>query len=245
MSYPIFSHKYLYAPLFKPEDYLRYKGVKENSVPKRIILVYQSHSKHYFKDKFKGKFKSLPLIKYNFLVADGVGIIESGIGAPAAVALAEDFIAAGAREIISIGTAGGLRCNGIFLCKKALRDEGTSYHYAKRSRSNFAYADRDLTCRLGAALNKNGVEYKEGISWTTDAPFRETKEEVERYSSMGISTVEMEASALFVLGKLKKVKVASGFVVSDVLGDVWEPRFNCQKMNMGLELLVDSAVSCL
>jgi purine-nucleoside phosphorylase len=38
-------------------------------------------------------------------------------------------------------------------------------------------------------------------TWTTDAPYRETVEEITRYRGEGILTVEMEAAALFTVAR--------------------------------------------
>lgn len=63
-----------------------------------------------------------------------------------------------------------------------------------------------------------------GPSWTTDAPYRETAEEISAYRAEGILTVDMEASAIFTVGALLGVQTASIFCISDVLhGEEWEP----------------------
>jgi len=77
----------------------------------------------------------------------------TGIGAPNATAVFEELIALGGKEFINVGTAGGLHHEGIFLCNKALRDEGTSHHYLPNGK--FTYPDEKLTKKLGRLLEKN------------------------------------------------------------------------------------------
>ena len=144
---------------------------------------------------------------------------------------------------MNIGCAGGLQHEGIFLCTKALRDEGTSYHY--ESHGHYAFPDKVLTKKLGNSLAKAGLDYEKGASWTIDAVYRETKAEIEKYKKQGIKTVEMESSALFVLAKSKKVKIASAFIVSDTLyGErkKFHREFNFKKL---FRRLFEAGVDCL
>src|SRR3989344_6408269 len=216
MSLVNFRNKHLEVGLFSPSDYVKYKKFP-NNLPKKYIITYQTKALNYFLRKYKGKYKKVKL--YSLLtvyVYKDIGFVKmSGIGAPNAVAVFEELIALGGKEFLNIGTAGGLHHEGIFLCKKALRDEGTSYHYLKNGM--FAYPDKNLTEKISKVLKSKGMEYFQGTSWTIDAPYRETRAEVERYAKQGISTVEMEASALFAVAQYRKVKIASVFVVSDLL----------------------------
>ena len=167
----------------------------------------------------------------------------NGIGCPHVTVVLETLIALGGKIFLNIGIAGGLHHDGIFLCQKALRDEGTSYHYI--AHGHFSYPDEKLTRKLGRVMEKQRLKYFNGITWTIDAPYRETRAEVEKYSKKGISTVEMEASAIFAVAKLRKVKIASAFVVSDILGKNWEPKFHKFDVKRALNKLLDAAVECL
>jgi uridine phosphorylase len=61
------------------------------------------------------------------------GIIGRVVGAPFAVLVAEELFASGCQLLISITSAGQILPLGrppyVILIEKALRDEGTSYHY--------------------------------------------------------------------------------------------------------------------
>ena len=78
---------------------------------------------------------------------------------------------------------------------RALRDEGTSYHYA--AAAEFAEADPHLVATVVTALHEGGLSPLVGPSWTTDAPFRETAEAIEAARARGVLAVEMEAAALY------------------------------------------------
>lgn len=168
----------------------------------------------------------------------------NGIGSPHAATVMEELIALGGKKFINIGSAGGLKSFGTFLCEKSIRDEGTSHHYIPKGK--FAYPSNSLTKRLEKSLLKNNISFQKGTSWTIDAPYRETIAEIKKYKEEGVSTVEMESSALFAVAEVRKVKVASAFVVSDVLGEKkWEPKFDTRQVNQSLYNLFDAALDCL
>ena len=241
MVYPHFKNKHLQEALIHPQDFVKAHKVK-GSLPKKYIITYQTSAKNYFLRKYKPKKKTIYSLLTIYRYKD-VGFIKmTGVGAPNAAAVFEEMIALGGKEFLNIGTAGGLYREGVFLCEKALRDEGTSHHYLPYGK--FEYPDKKLTEKLGKCLEKHRIPYFRGTTWTIDAPYRETKAEVERYSKQGISTVEMEASALFAVAKYRQVKIASAFVVSDVLGKKWESKFHRFDIKRTLNRLIDSAIDC-
>ncbi|VVB78942.1 Purine nucleoside phosphorylase [uncultured archaeon] len=240
--YPKFKNKHLEEALFNPKDYINYKKYSKN-LPKKYILVYQKKILEDFKKKYNPKKIELYSLLTIYLYKD-IGIVRmTGIGSPNAVTVMEELIALGGKTFLNIGAAGGLQNEGIFLCKSALRDEGTSYHYLPHG--DFIYPDKNLTKKLGESLSKKGLKYSDGITWTIDAPYRETRAEINHYRKKGICTVEMEASALFAVARLRKVKIASAFVVSDLLVKEWEPKFHTINLKKTLNNLLDSAIDCL
>jgi uridine phosphorylase len=88
---------------------------------------------------------------------------------------------------------------------RALRDEGTSYHYLPAS--EFAEADPRLVAAAMAALRRNQSRVYRGAAWTTDAPFRETAGAIEQCRARGILAVEMEAAALYAFAKVRQKSV--------------------------------------
>ncbi|MCB0390152.1 MAG: nucleoside phosphorylase [Bdellovibrionales bacterium] len=153
-----------------------------------------------------------------------------GQGAPASVIKLEEYIELGVKEFVFIGIAGAidqqLKPGDIVICDKAYRDEGTSYHYLPSS-SSIINANEELVFQIEQCLKNENIFVQKGTSWTTDAPYRETKEEISKYRGLGVKTVEMEASALYAVSQFRGVKAISLFIVSDVLsGDSWQPHFN-------------------
>src|SRR3989344_870567 len=242
ITVPKYKNKHLEKALFNPGDYMDYKELPKNKI-KKYIITYQTSALNYIKRKYKPKktelYKLLTIYQYN-----DIGFVKmTGIGSPNAAGVFEELIALGGKVFLNIGTAGGLHNEGVFLCNKALRDEGTSYHYLPNG--DFSYPDRNLTKKLGRSMERRGLEFFEGTTWTIDAPYRETIKEIEEYSKKGISTVEMEASALFAVAKYRNVRIASAFVVSDLLGKKWLPNFHRFDVKSAQNKLIDAAVDCL
>jgi uridine phosphorylase len=245
MGFPNFKGKHMHEALFNPNDFAMYRDWNLKEFPKKYIITYQKSALSYFKRKYRGKFKAIKLdgseIVYKYR---DIGFVKMlGIGAPNASAVLEELIAVGGKEFINVGTAGGLQEPGVFLCEKAIRDEGTSYHYI--SHGKYSYPDKALTEKLRKSLEKNKIVATSGISWTIDTPYRETKKEVLHYKKQGVATVEMEASAIFAVAKFRKVKIASAFIVSDILGEKWDPRFHRLDVRKIQNKIIDSAIDCL
>lgn len=150
-----------------------------------------------------------------------------GVGAPAAAADLEDIHQMGANKFIVFGNCGVLDTTiedcSIIIPNKALRDEGTSYHYMASSRSvdmNTKY--KDLFKEI---LNDMEYSYVEGTTWTTDAFYRETKDKVKKRKEEGAITVEMEASALQAVANFRNMDLFMFFYAADKLdGDNWDKR---------------------
>ena len=101
---------------------------------------------------------------------------------------------------------------------RALRDEGTSYHYV--ATSECSEADANLTTLAREALSGAGMPVSVGASWTTDAPFRETEEAIAAASRAGILAVEMEAAALYAFAKARRKSVLCFAHVTNQMGRI-------------------------
>lgn len=242
MVYPKYKNKHQGESLVFP-DYE--KVIIPKNFPKKFIIFYSKNLLKYIKNKYKPiKLKQLDKECCEIYQYKNIGFIKiKGFGSPVVIVALEHLIDWGGKIFLNIGYAGGLQDEGIFICTKALRDEGTSYHYLPHGR--YTYPDKELIRRLEISFKKQKMNYKKGVTWTIDAPYRETKKEIEYYKKQGISTVEMESSALFAVAKLRKVKIASAFIVSDTLFEKWEPKFHHKYIKKDLNKLFDYAVECL
>jgi uridine phosphorylase len=138
-----------------------------------------------------------------------IGIVGCAVGAPFAVLIAEEFFASGCNMLINLTSAGQItpadKPPYFVVIDRALRDEGTSYHYVMPS--EYSEADPQLVAAAATALKSKGENFFVGSSWTTDAPFRETAEAIAAARSKGILAVEMEAAALYAFARATSKKV--------------------------------------
>jgi len=231
VPFPQHPRKHLEEPLFTASEFHRYvaqrTGRPRPRPARNVVLVFGGWRwKRYLDRRFRGRFEEKTGL---YRVRPTVGIyLVAGPGAPHVAIVAEELAALGVRRFVIVGIAGSLqpdvRVGSLVLCSKALRDEGTSHHYVKPQ--PFAYPSPTLTTRLRTTMERSGVTFDHGPTWTTDAPYRETVTEIRRYRNRRILTVEMEASALFSVAQLRNFEAAALLVVSDNLDERgWEPRF--------------------
>jgi uridine phosphorylase len=149
-----------------------------------------------------------------------VGIIGRVVGSSFAVLVAEELFASSCRLLVSLTSAGQIVPSGapphFVIIDRALRDEGTSYHYAEPAK--FAEADPQLVATAYAAVSAHRPRCVIGSSWTTDAPFRETMEAIEAAQREGILAVEMEAAALYAFARAAGVRLLCLAHVTNTMG---------------------------
>lgn len=150
-----------------------------------------------------------------------ITLCEAPVGSAASAQILDWLIGYGVREIISAGSCGALEKlpESTFLVPcKALRDEGTSYHYAAPSR--FMEISEKARKAIEETVIEHGLKYREVITWSTDGFFRETKEKVSYRKSEGCSVVEMECAALAAVSTFRGVTWGMILYTADSLADV-------------------------
>lgn len=238
--------------IVEPKAFLQYLNngkIPNIGLAKNVIFLYDKSLLKILKQQFKVK-KIRGFSNDCYVIENKVLIcLGFGIGCPAAVAAIEELIAAGANRFISFGTAGGIshemQLGDIVVCTSALIDEGTSQHYIPEKKYSFPH--EGLTNELYSFIKQQFNDTTKGISWTTDAPFRETVETLAIYQKDGIHTVEMEASSLFTVGQFRNVEVASLFVIGDLLtSEGWQPGFWGDKVKTTCSQVLENIVKfCL
>ncbi len=160
---------------------------------------------------------------YNFTLDQlELGIIGYTVGAPFAVLVAEELFASGCKLLINVTSSGqilpGKRPPFFVLVEKALRDEGTSYHYLPPS--DFAFVDDKLLDLLDGAFSNLPMPVHRGATWSTDAPFRETDQAIRQARLLGILAVEMEAAGLYAFAQARSRPVICFAHVTNRMGNV-------------------------
>ena len=156
-----------------------------------------------------------------------IAVFNPGVGAPAAATSLEDIIGLGATKIIGCGGAGivkqGFDVGHIIVPTGAVRDEGTSHNYQP---VDVAVVPHPLAVdAIDAELSDAGVPHDKGLTWTTDAIFRETPEKVARRREQGCISVEMEASAMFAVAMFRGAVYGQLlYAGDDVSAQTWDHR---------------------
>jgi hypothetical protein len=229
---PLLSRRDHHRPsVFRPENMLRearrQKGLRPGRVPSVCVLDPDGDIRDYVRSQGLARRSSAWACYHTELWewdCGGVlhGIVGCAVGASFSVLVAEELFVSGCEFLISVASAGQIApavpppC--YVLIDRALRDEGTSYHYLPPS--NYAELDPGLLAIASEALGRTDAPVRVGPSWTTDAPFRETAETIAERRNAGILTVEMEAAALYAFAKARGVPVVCVAHVSNQLGCV-------------------------
>jgi uridine phosphorylase len=141
------------------------------------------------------------LVAFDLDEVGEVGVVGCAVGASFAVLVAEQLFASGCEFLVSVTSAGQIADTGptpyFVLIDRALRDEGTSYHYMPPA--TFADApDPEFLAEMETVLqNLPHICVHRGVAWTTDAPYRETEAAIAAARDLGAQAVEMEAAALY------------------------------------------------
>lgn len=219
MRPPILSGKHYDAPsVFTPENLLRearrQKGLSESAVPDVCVLdpdgdivgnlVATGRAA-------RSREWACYHTDFHLFAHDGAeyGIVGGAVGAAFAVLVAEELFASGCRLLVSVTSAGQIVPDReppyFVLIERALRDEGTSYHYLPPS--EYSDADRGLIDLVTPCLSRVAIPVARGATWTTDAPFRETAEAIDACRARKILAVEMEAAALYAFAQARRASV--------------------------------------
>jgi uridine phosphorylase len=166
------------------------------------------------------------------------GIVARTIGGPYAVLVAEQLKASGAEVILGLTSAGrvsgSLPLPSLVVVQDAVRDEGTSYHYLPPG--ELVQSEAELTASLATEIASLDLPSFSGRVWTTDAPYRETKQQLNAHAANGVLAVEMQAASLLAFSKAKDVPVGVVAVVSNAV-DHSEENFDKGSHHFGLRII--------
>jgi uridine phosphorylase len=171
-----------------------------------------------------------------------------GVGSALSAALLEEVISFGCRKFIACGGCGVLEkdmpVGTLVVVTAAVRDEGVSYHYLPPARE--VAADRGAVAVLEKTLSQNGIPYRLAKTWTTDAPYRETRLKITRRRSEGCLVVEMEAAALMAVAEFRDVLLGQMLYAGDDLsGAEWDNRGWQQRSEIRERLFWLAAEACV
>ena len=148
-------------------------------------------------------------------------LCQAPVGSAASTQIMDWLIGYGVKKVIATGSCGALvdLPENIFLVpKKALRDEGTSYHYLPPAR--FVEINPNVLTAMERAMNHLHLPYVECITWTTDGFYRETKEKIAYRKEEGCTVVEMECAALAACAEFRDIEFGQILFTADTLANV-------------------------
>ncbi len=158
-----------------------------------------------------------------YLYKDSIVLSYAPLGSAAAGGLLEELIAIGIKKVIACGSSGligDFDPKKVLLVSKAIRDEGLSYHYMEPSL--YVETDRNLNELVEQELTKKSIVFEEGITWTTDAFYRETKSRIKIRKEQGAVAVEMECAGMAAVSKFRNTQFSQILYFSDIVNqDAW------------------------
>lgn len=239
-----------HEPILTPQELLAYRratgSLQDFPPPETVIFAPQKSLANYVLRKYstrqvKGFLGEFYLLKkFNGKVALSTGF---GIGAPVIAGLTDEFVALGVKQFVLIGMAGGLQENlsagSMVLSTGAIRGEGVTRHYLPPA--EIVESSNQMTDQVCEALSKKNIEFSKGITWTTDAPFRELRRDVLAYQGRGVLAVDMEAAALLGVAKSYGLDALAAFSIADMLaGGVWRMSTDLRRSQASLGTLFDA-----
>lgn len=247
-SLPLFQHALDAPSAFTPENLLEAVRVERDlprdPVPEICILEFDGDLTDWLVGTGVAKrWRPWACFHTSMQIVDvdgeRVGVIARTIGGPYAVLVAEQLAASGVGVILGLTSAGqvspGLKIPSLVITTAAIRDEGTSYHYLPAAER--VGGDAGLVAALQKELGGLGLPVVAGPVWTTDAPYRETAEQLERHASNGVLAVEMQAASLFAFGAARAVRCGVVAHVTNGSSHSPEGQFDKGPHQFGLEIL--------
>ncbi|EID0058885.1 nucleoside phosphorylase [Vibrio vulnificus] len=160
-------------------------------------LIAENREYRLFNGEFQGK---------------AITVCSTGIGAPSMIIAVEELKQCGAKYVIRVGSAGAMQPNialgELIVAEGAVRDEGGSKAYIDVAYP--AYASFSLLKGLDGYLQMQTVPYHMGVVRSHDSFYTDDEETLCQYwNKKGILGADMETSALFTVGRLRGLHVAS------------------------------------
>lgn len=242
-------------PVLKPSELLAYRRANgllpDFPAPHTVIFAPQkSLADHVLKrhtakriNGFLGEFHLLKRTDGQVALSTGFGI-----GAPVIAGLTDEFAALGVRQFLLIGMAGALQpdltTGSLVISSSALRGEGTSGHYLPPHPT--VDSSETLVNEISEILTKKNQPHTTGITWTTDAPFRELRKNVIAHQQNGVLAVDMESAAMLAVAKANHLSAVAMFAIADQLsGGEWRMANDLRPAKKGLSILFDAAFEYL
>ena len=252
MSFPNYPDKHKLKSLLTADELVAYRarlGRMPKITPKGALFCLERGLPHRMRWRVPvERAGAMNADVYRVKKTDVAVLTSFGGGSPMVMELAEELAAMGAQKMILMTWGGTLQTDlepgDIVVCNRAIRDDGASHHYLPHAK--YIDANESLVSELVDALHARGARCTVGATWTTDAPYRETREEILQYQSEGVKTVEMESAGLFTVGQVRAVQTASVVIGMDSLAALrWQTPDRLDDILRSLEIVYAAAIDVL
>jgi uridine phosphorylase len=229
MSYPILEYDPTRKAFIEPS-----RVNKERDMPQACVICFFNDiiekvvSEHNARILVENRWEDGPHPVYE-IVHQGqrLAFFHPGIGSALSTSLLEEVIAFGCRKFIACGGCGVLKKNilmgHLLVVSAAVRDEGASYHYLPPARE--VMADARGVKALVDLLTKREIPHLVGKTWTTSAPYRETRAKIQMRREEGCLAVEMEAAGMMAVTQYRDIPFGQILYAGDDLsGAEWDNR---------------------
>jgi uridine phosphorylase len=229
MTYPILEHDPTPEAFIEPS-----RVVQKRDMPERCVICFfldvieKVVSEHEATMLVENRWEDGPHPVYEIAhQGQRLAFFHPGVGSALSAALLEEVIAFGCSSFVACGGCGVLKeqtaLGHLMVVSSAVRDEGVSYHYLAPSRE--VQANEPAMEALLSVLTQRGIPHLVAKTWTTDAPYRETRARIKRRRDEGCLAVEMEAAAMMAVARFRNVPFAQILYAGDDLsGSEWDNR---------------------
>ncbi len=200
------------------KDWLpRYTGMPLEDFAPYILLTNFSNYVDFFAEKFGvevvGQNKPMQAA-----TAEGITIINFGMGSPMAATVMDVLTAVSPKAILFLGKCGGLKSitklGDLILPIAAIRGEGTSHEYMPAEVP--ALPSFRLQRSVSSSIVKYGADYWTGVVYTTNRRVWEHDERFKEYlEQIRVIAIDMETATLFTVGFANKIPRGALLLVSD------------------------------
>ena len=201
---------------------------EELNLPEKCLFAFLGDVVHSYAENSRAEIaEELVTVSHNIKIyvlhedEEDICLVQSPIGAAAATQVLDTLVSCGCRKIIAVGSCGVLTNmaeNAFLVPVKALRAEGTSYHYLPASR--YIELDEEPISVIKTCFEKKGLSFVTCTTWSTDGFFRETKDMVKYRVEEGCSGVEMECAALAACCRKRGAQFGQFLFTADSLANV-------------------------
>ncbi len=147
-----------------------------------------------------------------------VSVQTTGMGCPSLAIVVEELTRLGAQTLVRVGTAGivadAVHPGDLIIAQASIPRDGTTRMYL----GGDPYAPV-ASFAVTRALAEAAPDAHVGLIQTEDAFYASSPGDVATLRERGVLAVEMEASALFLLGQLRGVQTGCALVASNRIGD--------------------------